>query len=62
MISPLERAVNELETMLLLIGAGLLMMGIGFNWRQEAWGVALIALGVLCALGTLGYKMVITFG
>ncbi|AJE22057.1 hypothetical protein HA520_07950 [Azotobacter chroococcum] len=54
--------MTSLETMVLLIAAGFLLLGVGFANRAEGWGVALIALGWLCMLSTVAYKMYITFG
>lgn len=50
------------EIMLLVIAVGFLLLGIGFANRAQDWGVALIALGWLCMLLTLAYKMYLAFG
>ncbi|MFC2974291.1 hypothetical protein ACFOJE_19035 [Azotobacter bryophylli] len=54
--------MNELETMLLVIGIGFVLLGVGFANRAQNWGVALIAVGWACMLSTIAYKMYITFG
>lgn len=54
--------MTSLDIMLLVIAAGFLLLGVGFANRAKGWGVALIALGWLCMLSTVAYKMYITFG
>lgn len=54
--------MTSLDTMLLVIAAGFLLLGVGFANRAKGWGVSLIALGWLYMLSTVAYKMYITFG
>lgn len=53
--------MDSLETMLLLIIASFILMGAGFNFREQKWGVALLGLGIVFMLSTLLYKLQITF-
>lgn len=54
--------MDELETMLLVIALGFVLLCVGFANRAKNWGVALLAIGWLCMLSTIAYKMYITFG
>ncbi|BBP75424.1 MULTISPECIES: hypothetical protein [Pseudomonas] len=52
MISPLA-----FHSMLIPILAGMLMLAVGFNFRERNAGPVLIWLGMLCILGTVVYKI-----
>lgn len=54
--------MDRIETMLLLIILSFVLMGVGFNYREQMWGPALLGLGILTMLATLFYKLQITFG
>ena len=54
--------MDRLNLMLLLIITSFMMMGAGFNFREQRWGLALLTLGILSMLSTLFYKLQITFG
>ncbi|MBA1272100.1 hypothetical protein [Stutzerimonas azotifigens] len=54
--------MDTFHWMLLLIVAGFLLLGVGFNCRDKEWGVGLLSLGVVCMLSSLLYKVYITFG
>ncbi|NKQ10371.1 MULTISPECIES: hypothetical protein [unclassified Pseudomonas] len=54
--------MDRLNLMVLLIIASFVLMGAGFNYREQKWGPALLGLGILSMLSTLFYKLQITFG
>jgi hypothetical protein len=54
--------MDRLDLMVLLILASFALMGAGFNFREQRWGLALLSLGILSMLSTLFYKLQITFG
>ena len=53
--------MQHIDWLIILIGTGFALLGIGFNYRDKEWGVALIALGVLMMFSTITFKLYITF-
>ena len=53
--------MDRIDTMLLLIIASFILMGMGFSFREQKWGIALLGLGIVSMLSTLFYKLQITF-
>ncbi|MCC4308999.1 hypothetical protein LL252_10500 [Alcanivorax marinus] len=49
------------DGLIALIAVGLTLMAVGFAGRQYNWGVALLAVGTLCMLATIAYKLYLTF-
>ncbi len=54
--------MDHLNLMVLLIIASFVLMGTGFNFREQRWGPALLGLGILAMISALLYKLQITFG
>lgn len=54
--------MEQIDTMLVLIMISFVLMGVGFNFRDQRWGIALLGLGVVSILSTLLYKLQIAFG
>lgn len=54
--------MDHLNLMILLIVASFLLMGTGFNFREQSWGPALLGLGILAMISLLFYKLQIAFG
>ncbi|MCP9338351.1 hypothetical protein [Stutzerimonas xanthomarina] len=54
--------MERIDFMLLLIITSFVLMGVGFNFRERGWGIALLGLGIVCVMSTLFYKMQIAFG
>ncbi|HBO4965601.1 MULTISPECIES: hypothetical protein [Pseudomonadaceae] len=54
--------MKELNIMLLVLVTAFLLLGIGFSRRDKEWGVVLIAMGVICVLATIGYRIRIALG
>lgn len=52
--------MQHIDWLIILIGTGFALLGIGFNYRDKNWGVALIALGVLMMFSTISFKLYIT--
>lgn len=52
--------MQHIDWLIILIGTGFALLGIGFNYRDKNWGVALIALGVLTMFSTITFKLYIT--
>ncbi|MFN9529668.1 MAG: hypothetical protein ACK561_09995 [Pseudomonadaceae bacterium] len=50
-------AMNELETMIMLVLAGFLLLTIGYAKRDQTLGVVGILLGILIMFSTLAYKL-----
>ncbi|GAA5119082.1 hypothetical protein [Alloalcanivorax gelatiniphagus] len=48
------------DGLIALMVVGLMLMGVGFAARQSNWGLALLAVGTLCMLATIGYKIYLT--
>ncbi len=53
--------MDRIDTMLLLIIASFILMGVGFSFCEQKWGIALLGLGIVSMLSTLLYKLQITF-
>lgn len=49
--------MNELETMIMLVLAGFLLLTIGYAKRDQTLGVVGILLGILIMFSTLAYKL-----
>jgi len=57
-----EKVMSEhTTTMLIIIGAGVALMLIGFGLRDRNLGMGLMGIGLITALGTIIYKAYITF-
>lgn len=54
--------MDSLNWMLTLIFSGFVLMGVGFSFRENNWGIALLTLGSAVMLSAIAYKMHITFG
>ncbi|WP_019342181.1 hypothetical protein [Stutzerimonas stutzeri] len=54
--------MERIDFMLLLVITSFVLMGVGFNFRERGWGIALLGLGIVSVLSTLLYKLQITFG
>lgn len=48
------------DGLIVLIVLGLVLMGVGFAARQSNWGLALLTLGTICMLATIGFKIYMT--
>lgn len=53
--------MDSIHWLLTLIVIGFILLCVGFAYRDEQWGVGLLALGVLAMFSTLAFKMYITF-
>ncbi|MFC3606302.1 hypothetical protein [Stutzerimonas tarimensis] len=53
--------MSSLNWMITLIFTGFALMGVGFSFRDNNWGVGLLALGSAVMLSSIAYKMYITF-
>ncbi|MNJ72026.1 hypothetical protein D3C77_686340 [compost metagenome] len=49
--------MESMNWMVSLLMLGFLLLGLGFNFRNTNSGVTLMALGILCTLSTIGYKL-----
>lgn len=54
--------MNELETMIVLIVVGFLLLTIGYSRRDRSSGVITIQLGILIMFSTLASKLYLEFG
>lgn len=54
--------MDRFDTMLLLIIASFVLMGVGFNFRERRWAIALLGLGIVLMLSTLLYKLQLALG
>ncbi|WP_199270075.1 hypothetical protein [Stutzerimonas stutzeri] len=52
----------HLNLMVVLLILSFLLMGTGFNFREQPWGLALLGLGILTIGSALLYKLQMTFG
>lgn len=53
--------MQHLDWLILLITTGFVLLCVGYNFRDQQWGVAILAAGVLTMFSTLAFKMFITF-
>lgn len=53
--------MDSMHWLLSLIVAGFVLLCVGFNYRDNDWGVGLLSLGILTMFSTLAFKMYITF-
>ncbi|WP_165496876.1 hypothetical protein [Phytopseudomonas dryadis] len=51
--------MDAFHTMIVLLVAGFLLLGIGFNNRDREWGVWLTGIGVLSMFAPLFFKVFI---
>jgi hypothetical protein len=56
-----EKLMDHFHLMLLLIVTGFILLGVGFSYRDNEWGIKLIGLGALCAFGPILFKLYIAF-
>lgn len=49
--------MDPVHSMLIPILVGMLLLCVGFTYQERAVGVFLLWLGMLCILGTVGYKI-----
>ena len=50
-------AIDELHLMLSLLVLGFLLLGVGFNFRDKGWGVALMMAGSAVVLLTIAARI-----
>ncbi|WP_028240597.1 membrane protein [Stutzerimonas azotifigens] len=48
--------------LLLMIVAGFVILGVGFNFRDRPWGIALLTVGAVSMFSLLFYKLALSFG
>ncbi|NLY58478.1 MAG: hypothetical protein GX071_08110 [Gammaproteobacteria bacterium] len=51
-------AIDELHLMLSLLVLGFLLLGVGFNFRDKGWGVALMMAGSAVVLLTIAARII----
>lgn len=51
--------MQHIDWLIILIGTGFALLGIGYNYRDKNWGIALIAIGVLTMFSTISFKLYI---
>jgi len=56
-----EYDMQHLDWLILLITTGFVLLCVGYNFRDQQWGMAILAAGVLTMFSTLAFKMYITF-
>ncbi len=49
--------MDPYHLMLLLLSAGFLLLGFGFNFRDHQWGMALMGAGILVTLAPIAYRL-----
>lgn len=50
----------NLDWLLLLILTGLTLLCVGFAYRDQRWGIALLSLGIIVMFSTVSFKLYIT--
>jgi hypothetical protein len=55
-------AMDAFHIMIVLLISGFLLLGIGFNNREQEWGIWLTGLGALSMFAPLFFKVFIEFG
>ncbi|MFA5678760.1 MAG: hypothetical protein WC953_10190 [Pseudomonas sp.] len=51
-------SIDELHLMLSLLVLGFLLLGVGFNFRDKGWGVALMMAGSATILITIAVRII----
>lgn len=49
--------MDHYHLMLVLLVSGFLLLGIGFNFRENEWGVRLLGVGVLLMLAPIALRV-----
>jgi 1,4-dihydroxy-2-naphthoate octaprenyltransferase len=49
--------MDPIHSMLIPILAGMLLLCVGYSYQERDAGVFVLWLGILCILGTVGYKI-----
>jgi hypothetical protein len=49
--------MDEIYIMLALLICGFLLLGFGFNYREQEWGVRLIGVGIVVTLAPIAYRL-----
>ena len=49
---------DALHLMLCLLVFGFLLLGLGFNFRDKGWGIALMMAGSIVVLTTIGVRII----
>lgn len=52
--------MQHIDWLIILIGTGFVLLGLGYNYRDQSWGIALLTIGVLMMFSTLSFKLYIT--
>ncbi|MCU1719172.1 hypothetical protein [Pseudomonas sp. 5P_3.1_Bac2] len=49
--------MDEINTMLAVLVVGFIFLMVGFSRREHEWGIAVLGIGGVIMLGTIGYRI-----
>ena len=52
--------MEQTHLMLAVLLSGFVLLGIGFNWRDNEWGIRLMLVGIIAVLAPIGLHVYTT--